>query len=188
MKKIISLLTTVLITFTLAACVQVPVENQSRANQLAVSSVRDLPITYPVGSLFSLSPKYVKVTSLKAEQTQKIYALYTNVIIENLQQNHFENTTSPTLAAFHVGFGIALTEDFSDEKINQKFGVSPGLPEQESLKKGSVLIYIEDAQTGERVWRGIVQGFAHENLSPEQREQRAETIVAAVLKQFYQTN
>lgn len=188
MKKRISSLALVLTTLVLAACVQVPVENKSRANQLAVSSVRDLPVSYAQGSLFSLSPKYVKEASLKAEQTQAVYALYSNAIVKDLQQNNFVNTPSSSLAAFYVGFGVALTEDFSDEKINQKFGISPGLPNQENLKKGSVLIYIEDAKTGERVWRGIAQGFAHEGLSLEQKKQRTETVVAAVMKQFYQTN
>ncbi len=188
MKKITSLIALVFTTLTLAACVQVPVENPSRAKQLAISSVRDLPVSYPKGSLFSLSPRYVKETSLKAEQTQAIYHLYTNAIAADLQQNGFVNTRALTQADFYVGFGIALTEDFSDDKINEKFGISPGLPEQDNLKKGSFLIYIENAQTGERVWRGIAQGFADENLSPEQRKQRTEIIVATVMTQFYQTN
>lgn len=175
-------------TLTLAACVQVPIDPPSRAKQLAISSVRDLPLSYPKGSLFSLSPKYVKETSLKAEQTQTIYQLYTDVIAADLQQNGFVKTKMLTQANFYVGFGIALTEDFSDDKINQKFGISPGLPEEDDLKKGSLLIYIENTQTGERVWRGIAQGFADENISLEQRKQRAETIVATVMKQFYQTN
>ncbi|OUR62971.1 hypothetical protein A9Q74_01785 [Colwellia sp. 39_35_sub15_T18] len=188
MEKTTSLIALVFTTLTLAACVQVSVENPSRAKQLAISSVRDLPLSYPKGSLFSLSPKYVKETSLKAKQTQTIYQLYTNAIEADLQQNGFVNTKVLTQANFYVGFGIALTEDFSDDKINKKFGISPGLPEQDNLKKGSFLIYIENAQTGERVWRGIAQGFANEKLSTEQRVQRTETIVATVMKQFYQTN
>jgi len=178
----------VITTLTLAACVQMSVENPSKANQLAISSVRDLPASYPKGSLFSLSPRYIEETSLKAKQTQIIYQLYTNAIEADLQQNGFVNTRVLTQADFYVGFGIALTKDFSDDKINEKFGISPGLPEQDDFKKGSFLIYIENAKTGERVWRGIAQGFADEKLSPEQRVQRTEIIVATVMKQFYQTN
>lgn len=188
MTKTIKLFLVVVTTCTLAACVQVPVEHNNRANQLAVSSVRDIAINYPQGSLFSLSPKYVQETSLKASQTQAVYQLYTNAIVTDLQQNGFISTQLPLKSAFHVGFGIALTSDFSDEKLNEKFGISPGLPEQKNLKKGSFLIYIEDAQTGQRVWRGIAQGFAHEKLSTEERVQRAEKVVFAVMKQFYQTN
>jgi len=188
MNKTMNSFVLVLTVFAVTACVQVPVENNNKGNQLAISSVRDLPIVYPQGSLFSLAPKYVKETSLKAEQTQKIYHLYTNAIISDIQKNHFELAMPDKQAVFHVGFGIALSNDLSDEKISEKFGITPGLPEHSGLKKGSFLIYIEDAVTGRRVWRGIAQGFAHEELTVEQRQQRISVIVASVMKQFYQTN
>ena len=168
------------------ACVQVPVTTNSKANQLAITSVRDLPLTYPQGSLFSLSPKYVKEASLKGGQIQAIYRLYTNVIINELHNNGFSSAATVQQADFYVGFGIALSEDFSDDKLSEKFGITPGLPEQSDLKKGSFLIYIEDAATGQRVWRGIAQGFANEKLTAEQRQQRTTAIVASVMKQFYQ--
>ena len=178
----------VIITLELSACVQVTPEPKKNNSQLAISSVRDLPFTYPPKSLFSLSPKYVKETSLKAKQTQAVYQLFTNTIVNDLQQNGFEITPKGQQAAFHVGFGIAMSDDLSDEKINKKFGVSPGLPEKDDLTKGSFLIYIEDAVTGQRVWRGAAQGFAHEGVTMEQRQQRTAVIVASVMKQFYQTN
>jgi len=188
MRKVMNLLTLVIITLTLSACVQVTPEPKQNKNQLAISSVRDLPFSYPQKSLFSLSPKYVEETSLKAQQTQAVYQLYTNAIVNDLQNNAFVMAQKGQQAAFHVGFGIALSDDLSDEKINKKFGVSPGLPENNDLRKGSFLIYIEDAVTGQRVWRGIAQGFAQEGITIEQRQQRTAVIVASVMKQFYQTN
>mgnify|MGYP000647945845 CR=1 FL=1 len=188
MKKVMNLLTLVIILLTLSACVQVTPESKQKNSQLAISSVRDLPFSYPPKSLFSLSPKYVKETSLKAQQIQAVYQLYTNAIVNDLQKNNFIIVKKGQQAAFHVGFAIALSDDLSDEKINKKFGVSPGLPENSDLIKGSFLIYIEDAVTGQRVWRGIAQGFAHEEKTIEQRQQRTAVIVASVMKQFYQTN
>lgn len=188
MNKVINLLVLVFITLTLSACVQVTPEPKQNNNQLAISSVRDLPFSYPPSSSFLLSPKYVEETSLKAKQTQAVYQLYTNAIVNDLQTNGFTMTQSGQQAAFHVGFGIALSDDLSDDKINKKFGVSPGLPEKSDLNKGSFLIYIEDAITGQRVWRGIAQGFAQDGITVEQRQQRAAVIVASVMKQFYQTN
>ena len=184
MKKKISLFMIVLSSMAIIGCVQVsPVHKQS-SNQLAISSVRDIPVSYPQGSLFSLSPKYVKATSLKAEQTQAVYQLYSKAIVSNLTKNGFLKGRTAEQSVFYVGFGIAL----SDDKINDKFGVTPGLPEQSDLRKGSFLIYIEDAETGQRVWRGIAQGFANTGLTPEQRKQRANVVVTNVMKQFYQTN
>jgi hypothetical protein len=188
MKKNISLFMMLLSSWVIVGCVQVPPEYKQSNNQLAISSVRDLPVSYPQGSLFALSPKYVKETSLKAEQTQAIYHLYSKAIVNDLTKNSFINGQEGQQAAFYVGFGVALSDDFSDKKISDKFGVTPGLPEKLDLKKGSVLIYIEDVVTGQRVWRGIAQGFANTELTPEQRQQRAAMIVANIMKQFYQTN
>jgi hypothetical protein len=181
MKKNISLLVVLLSSLIIMGCVQVIPEYKPNNNQLSISSVRDLPISYPKGSLFSLSPKYVEETSLKAEQTQTIYQLYSTA-------NGYINGQAMEQAAFYVGFGIALSDNFSDEEISDKFRVTPGLPEKLDFKKGSFLIYIEDAVTGQKVWRGIAQGFANSKLSPEQRKQRTAMIIANVMTQFYLIN
>jgi Domain of unknown function (DUF4136) len=188
MKKNISLAVALFSCLFVSACVTVPQEKQVNKNQLAISSVRDIPISYAPGSQFSLAPKYVKETSLKPEQTQAVYKLYANAIITDLKKHGYKNTEDASSSVFHVGFGIALASDLSDKDINDKFGITPGLPSNDELKKGSFLIYIEDALTGKKVWRGAVQGFAHEDMSETEREQRTATVVNRVMKQFYATN
>ena len=188
MKKNISLAVALFSSLFVSACVTVPQEIQINKNQLAISSVRDIPISYPQGSLFSLAPKYVEETSLKANQTQAVYKLYANAIITDLNKHGFKNTDDASNSIFYVGFGIALASDLSDKTINDKFGITPGLPNNDELKKGSFLIYIEDALTGKKVWRGAVQGFAHEDKSEIERGQRTAAIVSRVMKQFYATN
>ena len=84
MKKIISLTFALFSSLLVSACVTVPLDPQVNKNQLAISSVRDIPISYSAGSQFSLAPKYVEETSLKAEQTQAVYKLYADAIIANL--------------------------------------------------------------------------------------------------------
>ncbi len=188
MKLNISLSIALITCLLLSACVTVPQEPKVNQNQLAISSVRDIPISYSPGSQFSLAPKYVKETSLKAEQTQSIYKHYADAIIADLTNHGFKNTTNGSDSVFHVGFEIALTSDLSDQKISDEFGIAPGLPNSGTLKKGSFLIYIEDALTAQKVWRGAVQGFAHEDIGEAEREQRVAAIVSRVLKQFYATN
>ncbi len=187
MKSKFSILAALLISITLPACVQVQSEVKRENKQLAISSVRDAPLTYAKGSTFSLLPHYAKQSSLNAKQTQTVYALYNDTINKNLQENGYQTAEKNQPVAFHVGFGIALSSDFSDENINEKFGVLPGLQDKQSLQKGSFLIYIEDTASGAIIWRGAVQGFAHEQLSVEQRKQRTISIVASVMQQFYQT-
>lgn len=185
MKNNITVTIALLSSLFVSACVTVPQVNK---NQLAISSVRDIPISYSQGSTFSLAPKYVKETSLKAEQTQAIYKLYADAINADLMKHGFYNTRNANNSSFYVGFGIALASDLSDQAISDKFGITPGLPDKGDLKKGSFLIYIEDARTGKRVWRGAAQGFAHEDSNEAERAQRAAAIVSRVMKQFYATN
>jgi len=188
MKTKFSVAIALLSSLFITACVTVPQEPQVNKNQLAISSVRDIPISYFKGSLFSLAPKYVKETSLKPEVTQSIYKLYADAIIADLSEHDFVNTVDAKSAEFHVGFGIALESDLSDKTINEKFGITPGLPSNDTLKKGSFLVYIADARTGKKVWRGAAQGFAHEGSSEEEQKQRAAGIVKRVMAQFYVTN
>jgi hypothetical protein len=190
MNKKIALITGLLASCLLASCVQVSQEAiaGNKKNNIAISSVRDIPINFPQGSKFALSPKYVKETSLKPEQTQAVYDLYANAIIGDLVSNGFKSTENTNAPAFHVGFGVALEDDLPDATLNEKFGVSPGLPKSEGLNKGSFLIYIEDSMTGKTVWRGAAQGFVHRESSESERVQRAEGIVRTVMAQFYATN
>lgn len=188
MKKNITVAIALFSSLFISACVTVQVQPQVNKNQLAISSVRDIPISYSPGSQFSLAPKYVEETSLKPEQTQAVYQLYANAIIADLNSHGFKNTADSSNSAFHVGFGVALASDLSDKTINDEFGITPGLPGNDDLKKGSFLIYIEDARTGKKVWRGAVQGFAHEDANEAEREHRTAAIVSRVMKQFYATN
>ncbi|NQY50104.1 MAG: DUF4136 domain-containing protein [Colwellia sp.] len=188
MKKNITVAIALLSSLFISACVTVQVQPQVNKNQLAISSVRDIPISYSPGSTFSLAPKYIKATSLKIEQTQAIYKLYADAIIADLMKHGFYNTKNANNSAFYVGFGVALASDLSDKTINDEFGITPGLPGNDDLKKGSFLIYIEDARTGKKVWRGAVQGFAHEDANEAEREHRTAAIVSRVMKQFYATN
>ena len=188
MKKNISLTIALFSSILVSACVTVPLEPQVNKNQLAISSVRDIAISYSPGSTFSLAPKYVKETSLKVEQTQAVYKLYADAIVADLMKHGFYNTMNANNSAFYVGFGVALASDLSDKTINDEFGITPGLPGNDDLKKGSFLIYIEDARTGKKVWRGAVQGFAHEDANEAEREHRTAAIVSRVMKQFYATN
>lgn len=188
MKKCITVAVALLSGLFISSCVTVPPAPLVNKNQLAISSVRDIPMTYAQGSLFSLAPKYVEQTLLKASQTQTVYKLYADTIIADLTLHGFNHTTEVKKSAFYVGFGLALSTDLPDKTINEKFGITPGLTSNNELKKGSFLIYITDARTGKKVWRGAAQGFVHSDDNESQQEQRAAAIVSRVMDQFYQTN
>ena len=169
----------------LSACVQVVQAPLERGSALAVSSVWDIPTKYPPGSTFSLSPKYVDDASLTAEQIKAIYQVYAKAIVEKFSEQNYRFTENNHGADFYIGFAIALSDDLSDKTISDKFGVTPGLQAQDELKKGSFLMYVEDANSRQRVWRGAVQGFVQEDYNSTERKQRVDTIVMMVLSQFF---
>ena len=181
----LSLLLPLALVSLLAGCVQVTEEYPMRKTQLAVSSARDLPTVFPSGSKFSLSPKYLEEASIKPEQLQKIYKLYSNEIIADFTSKGFVLAAVDQKADFYVGFGVALSEDLSDDTINKKFGVSPGLPESDENEKGSFLIYVDDAETGQRIWRGTAQGFVQNDYTAEQRNERVVRVVDMLLAQYH---
>ncbi|MCJ8319246.1 MAG: DUF4136 domain-containing protein [Colwellia sp.] len=181
----LTLILPLILASVLAGCVQVIEEYPMRKTQLAVSSTRDLPITFPSGSKFALSPKYLKEASIKPEQLQNIYKLYSNEIIADFTSEGFLLARTDQRVDFYVGFGVALSEDLSDETINEKFGVSPGLPENSENEKGSFLIYVDDATTGQRIWRGTAQGFVQNDFTAEQRKERVARVVDMLLAQYH---
>jgi hypothetical protein len=184
MTRLNILLTFVFLT-TITACVQVTEEYSLKKSQLAVSSVRDLPITYASGSKFALSPKYLKDNSLKTAKTKSVYKKYADEIISNLTKHQFQLAKEDEKVDFYVGFGLALSDDLSDADINKKFGVSPGLNADQDYIKGSFLIYVDDATTNQRIWRGAAQGFVHEEFSKDERKERAKKVVNMLLSQYY---
>jgi hypothetical protein len=184
MQKSILILSLFSLLF-LSACVQVIKPSAKKASQLALSSVWDLPIKYPVGSTFSLSPKYIKDASLNSEEIDVIYQLYANAISKGFTQRGYRVVDNNTPVDFYVGFGLALSKDLSDKKISNKFGITPGLSKNTKLEKGSFLMYVEDADSNQRVWRGAVQGFVQENFSSAERTERTESIVEMILVQFF---
>ncbi|WP_258872169.1 DUF4136 domain-containing protein [Thalassotalea euphylliae] len=162
-------------------------KDQAKQSQLAISSVRDMPISYAKGAKFSLSPKFINASFSQAEQAS-IYESYSKAVNQALLAAGYQPSNNQPSnnqqAEFTVVFGLALQQDLPDSKISEEFGVLPGLSSAERLEKGSFLIYIEDNITNQRIWRGAVQGFVHQDFSPAQREQRAVTVVNSVLSSF----
>lgn len=168
----------------LSACVQVTPVEADKSTQLAVSSATDMQVSYEEGDGFALTPQYLEEVSISETEQKNIYDIYGKAIANNMRSKGFVDASSKESARFNVGYGIALSKDLSDSKINEIFGVTPGLPSIQSFEKGSFLVYVEDVSMQKIVWRGTVQGFAQNHLTPAERADKTQTIVDSVLKQF----
>lgn len=171
---------------SLLGCVQVTPVDESRSQQLAVSSVQDYPFEYKVGDRFNVvprhAPQFEQFDVAKRRNLNTFYKLYEKAIIKELKSKGFVHSSSPR-TDFSVGYGLALGKDFTDEQLSEKFGVVPGLNEIDDLEKGSFIIYIEDSAMEKRVWRGAVQGFVQDGYSEEEQNERVTMVVNMILRQ-----
>lgn len=172
-----------LLLVILSGCVQVNSVPDHRGSQLAVSSVRDFPVSYKAGATFSLLPKYGERQASHKANMEHVYNMYGDQIIKLLETKGYQHKPNAT-PDFYVGYGIALKKDFSDQELNEKFGVLPGLQDIDDMERGSFLIYIEDVVMAKPVWRGAVQGFVQDEFSAQEREQRVANVVEIVFRQF----
>ena len=125
--------------------------------------------------------------SIPKAQLDVPYNMYAKAITQVLTAAGYQHVDNGQVD-FEVGYGLALSADLSDSAISEKFGVSPGLHGQATLEKGSFLIYIEDSASQQRVWRGVAQGFVHDEYNNEQRVQRAINTVNHIVSRFVQAN
>lgn len=177
-----------LVAAFLTACVQVPVNTDTKVSNLAVTSVWDIPTKFPVGAKYSISPQHLKKVSNKKGEIKNAYQRYADAIKANFDEHGFQEASNTDTAEFYVRFVLALSEDLDDKTISEKFGITPGLQESQELYKGSILVAINDAKTGQRIWHGAIQGFVQEEATEQEREKRRRYVLNMVLAQFYKSH
>lgn len=178
----------VLVIFILAGCVQMPLNSDSRISNLAVTSVWDEPTKFSAGSTYSLSPQHLDNASSKTGDIKKAYLRYAEGIKQNFSYYGYQEVPNADAAEFHVRFILALSDDLDDKTISEKFGITPGLQESQGLNKGSILIAVIDANTGQRVWHGAIQGFVQEEATELERDKRRTYVINMVLAQFHKSH
>lgn len=182
MQHRLAILTSLLIG--IAACTQTAEPIARKENQLAISSVQDAPLFYNQGARFAIEPKFVSSKIVSPEQEQALYQEVTLYIEQSLAQQGYTFVSQDQVSDFTVKFALALASDVSDEKLSEHFGLTPGLPNNEALRKASLLIAVDDTLSQQRVWRGAAQGFAKEDIDQNNRAQRLKLVVNKVLAQF----
>ncbi len=176
-----------LVAFALTACVQVPVNNDSRVFNLAATSVWDTPTKFESGSKFSLSLQHFDDALSENEAINNAYQHYSDSIESNLNNRGYQKTLDTNSAAFHVEFSLVSSENLDDNAINEKFGITPGLQNRKGLNKRSVIMSITDGSTGQHVWHGAIQSFAQKEATALEIVQRRSYVVNMVLAQFHKS-
>ncbi|QOL26688.1 DUF4136 domain-containing protein [Thalassotalea sp. LPB0316] len=179
-----AMITGVMVMLVVGCSQTTDVVQQTQANQLAISSVKDAPFYYPSGARFAIEPRFVTSELVSQAQQQALYQATSLYLEQALRERGFILVSAEQSPDFVVKFAVALAKDLSDESISEHFGLTPGLSNNEALNKASLLIAIDDASSGQRFWRGAAQGFAKEDASKAYRAERLKAVINKVLMQF----
>ncbi len=96
-------------------------------------------------------------------------------------------------ADFRVGYHLSLQQRLDVSTLNSHYGYGPGAnrwgygpPETvvREYEEGTLVIDVVDARSDRLVWRGSAYGRMRESATPEQRQQRAQEVVATILERF----
>ncbi len=146
-QRIVGLLLSALLV---VGCSNTQQEIKPTASQLAISSVQDAPFFYPKGANFAIDPKFVSSEVVSQAQEQALYQSVTLYLEQAFKARGYNFVTMEQAPDFVVKFAVALSQDLTDEMISEHFGVTPGLSNEQSLYKASVLIAVDDHKTEQR--------------------------------------
>ena len=88
---------------------------------------------------------------------------------------------------YQVAFLVALESGLDDEAIAKTYGIVPGLSaskEPDNYEKGTIVIDIIETSRNQRVWRGVLQGFAQLDIDIRTRQQRVKAAIKQLLSKL----
>lgn len=87
-----------------------------------------------------------------------------------------------------VGYVAALESSLSSDEIAEIYGVNPGLPELSNdlnkFERGTLIIHVFDTKLGQLLWRGALQAEVQFDSEPNERWERVQNAVKALLRNF----
>jgi len=111
-----------------------------------------------------------------------------DAIVATLKSKGYTFSEDTKQADLLVSYAAGLETELSDAEVTQRFGMIPGLQGQTSVdgkyEKGTIVVDIYDKLAGKSVWRGVVQGFANLELSPDERSRRLKNLMRQLMAEF----
>jgi len=166
MKKMVLVLSFIASFFVLTGCSSSveQVEQQRKASRMTVVSSAKPVDVLPAFKTFTWNEEYSRVLSAINEDSERDIQQYIrNEIIRYLKTKGYEYQPDPIQADVVIGFLFALEDDLADQKIQDKFGLLPGISSQgitdKRYEKGSVLLAVLDTRLEQVYWRSAMQGF-----------------------------
>jgi hypothetical protein len=166
MKKMLLTLSFILSFFVITGCSSSieKVDQQHKTNLMTVVSSAKPADVLPAFKSFTWSEEYSRVLSAINDNNEKDIQQYIqNEIIRYLNTKGYVYQPDANQADVVIGFLFALEDDLADQKIQDKFGLLPGIIStgiiDKRYAKGSFLLAVLDARLEKIYWRSAIQGF-----------------------------
>lgn len=166
MKKVRLIFSFIACLFVIAGCsstVEKTVQQQKATQMVVVSSAKPADVL-PAFNTFTWNAEYSRVLSAINDDSEKDIEQYIrSQIIHYLKTKGYQYEANPIQADIVIGFLFALEDDLADQKIQDKFGLLPGINTagitNKRYEKGSFLLAVLDNKLDQVYWRSAMQGF-----------------------------
>jgi len=163
MKKIMLGFAFLLVLAGCSSTVEDNAQERKTTRVIVVISAKPADVL-PAFHTFTWNEKYSRVLSAINEDSEKDIQQYIrNQIIHYLKTKGYEYQPDPAEADVVIGFLFALEDDLADQKIQDRFGLLPGVSKSgvtdKRYEKGSLLFAVLDNNLEQVYWRSAMQGF-----------------------------
>lgn len=169
MKNMCLLLSLILSSVLLIGCSSTPEKvekfqlERKTSRMTVVSSAKPRDVL-PAFKSFTWNDEYSRVLSAINDNSEKDIQQYIrNEIILYLKSKGYVYQPDPQQADVVIGFLFALEDDLADQRIQQKFGLLPGINSHGitnvRYEKGTLLLTVLDTKLDRVYWRSAMQGF-----------------------------
>lgn len=177
--------TVVTITLFLSACVSVEKTDTDRDTATVIRATAPLSVTSQEFKLNKSDPISWLPEAIKFYSDPRINKTGLKVMIENAITQEINNKgltlrQVTSSVKYLLAYTAAMESSLDDRTILLRYGLLPGddltMPASQSYNKGTLIIYLVDAQTKRPVWKSALQAevdFEVDNFTRSQRVQLA---------------
>ncbi|PKF60288.1 DUF4136 domain-containing protein [Psychromonas sp. psych-6C06] len=185
MKKTLLALSMVATIFITAGCSSTAedADQARKATRMTVVSSAKPADVLPAFKTFTWNEDYNHVLSAVSHESRADIKQYLRAeIIQYLNTKGYVYQPDPIQADVVIGFLFALEDDLADQKIQDKFGLLPGVSNSgitdKRYAKGTFLVAVLDNKATMTYWRSAMQGFV--NLEQDRKDESTDHIQAVL--------
>lgn len=195
MRNITFILTMIAFQLFLLGCSTEPNEDKSSqveaVNQPLMIISSGKPSTLlPAFTTYTWSSQYNRILFGPVKSNEKALQAYIRLELKNYLSNKgYVYQKNAQKADVIIGFIFALADDVANQKLQNKFGLLPGVirsrAHQPRYKKGTFVLGVLDRASDKTYWRSAVRGFTgFENDVANKEASRLPIILNMMLDDF----